>query len=65
MKAGDNIPVCDGLLHVEVHYNGREVNPLEFLTMLRDNLLVMEQKQMEGNNPEIGTLDLDVKTPYD
>lgn len=33
--------------------------------MLRDNLLVMEQKQMEGNNPEIATLDFDVKTPYD
>lgn len=65
VKAGDNIAVCDGLLHVEVHYNGREVNPLEFLTMLRDNLLVMEQKQMEGNNPEIATLDFDVKTPYD
>lgn len=65
VKAGDNIAVCDGLLHIEVHFNGKEINPLEFLTMLRDNLVVMEQKQMEGSNPEIATMDFDVKTPYD
>ncbi len=65
VKAGDNIAVCDGLLHVEVRFNGKEVNPLEFLAMVRDNLLVMEQRQMEGNNPEIATLDFDVRTPYD
>ena len=50
---------------MEVHYNGKEVNPLEFLTMLRDNLLVMEQRLMDGSNPEIATMDFDVKTPYD
>lgn len=65
VKAGDNIAVCDGTLHIEVHYNGEEVNPLEFLTMLRDNLVVFEQKVMQGDNPEIPTLDFDVRTPYD
>ena len=33
--------------------------------MLRDNLLMSSQTMMEGNNPEIATLDLDVHTPYD
>lgn len=65
VKAGDNIAVCDGLLHVEVRFNGEEVNPLEFLTMVRDNLMMQEQKAMTGSNPEMATLDFPVSTPYD
>ncbi len=65
VNAGDNIAVCDGLLHIEVRFNGTEVNPLEFLTMLRDNLIIENQRMMEGANPEIATLGFDVHTPYD
>ena len=65
VKAGDNIAVCDDTLHIEVRFNGEEVNPLEFLTMVRDNLVVNSQAQMQGNNPEMATLDFDVHTPYD
>ena len=56
---------CDGFLHVEVRFNGEETDPLEFLTMIRDNLIVNSQKDMSGANPEIATLDFDVHTPYD
>ena len=65
VKAGDNIAQCDGLLHIEVRYNGSNINPLEFLTMIRDNLIMNDQMQMSGNNPEIATLDYNVSTPYD
>ena len=65
VKAGDNIAQCDGLLHIEVRYNGSNINPLEFLTMIRDNLIMSDQMQMSGNNPEIATLDYNVSTPYD
>ena len=65
VKAGDNIAVCDGTLHIEVRFNGEEVDPIEFLTMVRDNLVVLEQQGIQGNNPEIATLDFDVSTPYD
>lgn len=65
VKAGDNVARCDGLLHVEVRFNGEETDPLEFLTMIRDNLIVNSQKDMSGTNPEIATLDFDVHTPYD
>lgn len=65
VKAGDNIAVCDDILHIDVRFNGEEVNPLEFLTMVRDNLMVNSQAQMQGNNPEMATLDFDVHTPYD
>lgn len=65
VKAGDNIAVCDGTLHIEVRFNGEEVDPIEFLTMVRDNLVVLEQQGIQGNNPEIATLDFDVSTLYD
>ena len=65
VKAGDNVARCDGFLHVEVRFNGEETDPLEFLTMIRDNLIVNSQKDMSGANPEIATLDFDVHTPYD
>lgn len=65
VNAGDNIAKCDGLLHIEVHLRGEEINPLEFLTMIRDNLIVSLQKEMEGSNPEIATLGFDVHTRYD
>lgn len=65
LRAGDNVARCDSLLHVGVQFRGKETDPLEFLTMVRDNLLMNEQTQMEGRNPEIATLDFDVHTPYD
>lgn len=65
VNAGDNIAVCDGTLHIEVRFNGDEIDPIEFLTMVRDNLIVYEQKTIQGNNPEIATLDFKVETPYD
>ena len=65
LPIGDNVARCDGFLHVEVRFNGEETDPLEFLTMIRDNLIVNSQKDMSGANPEIATLDFDVHTPYD
>lgn len=65
VNAGDNIAVCDDTLHIEVRFNGDEIDPIEFLTMVRDNLVVYEQKTIQGNNPEIATLDFKVETPYD
>lgn len=65
VKAGDNIAVSDDILHIEIRFNGEEINPIEFLTMIRDNLIVQEQQAMQGNNPEIATMDFHVSTPYD
>lgn len=67
VKAGDNIAVCDDTLHIEVRYNGEEMNPVDFLTMMRDNMLVADQvhAQGAGNNDNIASMDFDVRTPYD
>jgi len=65
LKAGDNVARCDSMFHMEVRFRGKEVDPLEFLTMVRDNLIMNDQTQMDGKNPEIATLDFNVHTPYD
>lgn len=33
--------------------------------MIRDNLIMQEQRTLQGNNPEIATMDFNVSTPYD
>ena len=65
VNAGDNIAVADGTLHIEVRFNGQEINPMEFLVMIRDNMVMQSQRMMKGDNPEIATMDIDVRTPYD
>ena len=65
VKARDNVARCDDTLHIEVRFNGKEVNAEEFINMMRDNVVMESQLEMQGKNPEIATLDFDVHTPYD
>jgi hypothetical protein len=65
VKAGQVVAVSGDLLHMEVKYNGEELNPLEFLTMLYGNLKAMEQQGLEGGVPHFVTIDMDVHTRYD
>lgn len=65
VNAGDNIAMSKDKLHIEVRYNGELINPVDFLVMVRDNIIMESQKQMDGNNPEVATMDLGVQTPYD
>ena len=43
VKAGQVVAVSADLLHMEVKYNGVELNPLEFLTMVYGNMKALEQ----------------------
>ena len=42
VKAGTVVALSGDLLHFEVKYDGEELNPLEFLTMLYGNLKAVE-----------------------
>lgn len=65
VKAGQVIAVSGDLLHMEVKYNGEELNPIEFLTMLYGNLKALEQQGQIGGVPQFVTIDMDVHTKYD
>ena len=65
VKAGQVVAVSADLLHMEVKYNGEELNPLEFLTMVYGNMKALEQNGTPGAVPQFVTIDMDVHTKYD
>lgn len=65
VKAGQVVAVSADMLHIEVKYNGEELNPLEFLTMIYGNLKTLEQNGTPGAVPQFVTIDMDVHTMYD
>ena len=65
VKAGQVVAVSADLLHMEVKYNGVELNPLEFLTMVYGNMKALEQNGTPGAVPQFVTIDMDVHTRYD
>ena len=65
VKAGSIVAISGRSLHLEVKYDGNEVNPIDFLTMLFGNMRMSEATN-EGNGiPEFDTLDMDIPTGYD
>ena len=65
VKAGQVVAVSADMLHIEVKYNGEELNPLEFLTISYGNLKALEQNGTPGAVPQFVTIDMDVHTMYD
>ena len=65
VKAGQVVAVSADLLNMEVKYNGEELNPLEFLTMVYGNMKALEQNGTPGAVPQFVTIDMDVHTKYD
>ena len=64
VRAGNTVAVSGELLHMEVKYDGEEINPIEFLAMLYGNLKTLEQTGRTGN-VEFETIDMSVPTDYD
>lgn len=48
VKAGQTIAISGDLLHMEVRFDGEEINPLEFLTMLYGNIKALEHNSQMG-----------------
>ena len=64
VRAGNTVAVSGDLVHMEVKYDGKEINPIEFLAMLYGNLKTLEQTGRTGN-VEFETIDMSVPTDYD
>ncbi len=64
VKAGQTVAVSGNLLHIEVKFDGEEINPLEFLTMLYGNIKALEHNAMIGADGS-EALSMTIPSPYD
>ena len=64
VKAGNIVALSGDRLHFEVKFDGKEINPIDFLTMLYGNVKAMEQTGKTGF-PEFETYDMNIDTQYD
>ena len=64
VKAGNVVGVSDDMLHIAASYNDNELDPMAFLAMILQNLLVVSKN---GRHPtsQCYSIDLDIKTDYD
>lgn len=65
VNAGDVVSVSGEILHMEVRYNGEELNPLEFLTMIYGNIRSMEHQKRPFEPSDFITIDADFHTRFD
>ena len=63
VKAGLAVGVTSDTLHMEVKYNGEEIDPMEFITMLYGNVKTWSEKGKQ--QPEFVAIDMDIHTNYD
>ena len=64
VKAGSVLAISGDLLHMEVRYDGEEINPIDFLNMIYGNLKMMQQQGHTGM-PDFDTLEMEIPTDYD
>jgi len=64
VRAGSVVGISGDLLHVEVKYDGQEINPMEFLAMLYSNLKTVKGQGYPGM-PKLETMEMDIPTAYD
>jgi len=62
VKAGSILSISGSTLHLEVRYDGTEIDPVEFLKMLFGN---MKMSGTDSGMPDFETLDMDIPTDYD
>lgn len=65
VKAASIVAIGGKSLHIGVRYDGNEVNPIDFLTMLFGNMKMSEAANGDGSLPEFDTLEMDIPTAYD
>lgn len=64
VKAGNVVGVSDDMVHISTVYNDTELDPMAFLAMILQNLLVVRKTGKLPTN-ECYSIDMDIKTDYD
>lgn len=64
VKAGQTVAVSHDILHMEVRYNGQEIDPLEFVTMLYGNIKT-QQFELSGGEEQFAVPDMEVHNDYE
>lgn len=64
VRAGSLLAISGSLLHLDVRYDGEEINPIDFLAMLYGNLK-MTRQQGHAGMPDFETLEMDIPMDYD
>ncbi len=63
VKAGHVVSLSSDMLHMEVRFDGEQMDPIDFITMLYGNVKAMEQR---GGQPlEFETFEMTMPTRYD
>ena len=64
VKAGSVVAISGDRLHLEVRYDGEEINPIPFLTMIYGNMK-MGINSATGELPQMETVETDIPTDYE
>lgn len=64
VRAGQTVALSGDKLHIGVRFNGEELNPLEFLTMLYGNVKATQQNGRSGI-PDFPAFEMTMPTDYD
>ncbi len=64
VQAGNVVSLSADLMHMEVKFDGEQMNPIDFITMLYGNVKAMEQRNA-NQVPEMETFEMTMPTNYD
>ena len=64
VKAGSVVAISGDRLHLEVKYDGEEIDPIPFLTMIYGNMKMGINTATDGL-PQMETVETDIPTDYD
>lgn len=65
VKAGETVSVSGDFLHIETRYQGEELDPIEFLTMIYGNIKSSQRQKKPFEATDFDLIDGIVHTDYD
>ncbi len=64
VKAGNVVSLSGDMMHMEVRFDGEQMDPIDFITMLYGNVKALEQRGVDGM-PQFESFEMTIPTHYD